>query len=530
MLKRHRRDGMFEFFREMLNHSFVLDAMDESASQTWSHFEQLIDEHRVCAKGSRLSELVPTSGDFFTPLPLRAAWDEYNAKYCVSSRRFVNVSFNEIRHVANLAQIMAYRRSTFSTPPSTPRTTDAAAATTTSPTSSTSSTSPSRPRLSATENGSTLQLITFDGDCTLYSDGASMKHQDLANAMVELILNGVHVGLVTAAGYGHNAPRYEARVQMLLTTLENHPQVNSTAAARFFVLGGECNFLLHCKYAMDPTTNTKRARLEPDTTWMPDELRGCTDESMQELLDVAESSLTKALNDLGMQKKATIIRKSRAVGMYQKPNSGPAQLRRETLDECVLRVQSDLRALGSKVPYCAFNGGNDVFIDIGNKRVGVRGLQSFFKLKSNECLHVGDQFLNTGNDFAARSCCPTVWVTSPMETFYIVRRLLRDVAGNGQEASGEQKASVEEGTGVAIPVVRPTDFAAMRLRAIAAAEAKLDAMEAAEQAAVERTSVVAVAVEVEKKTFAEKRLDAIRAAEARLDQMEKEEAEANLKE
>jgi len=106
--------------------------------------------------------------------------------------------------------------------------------------------------------------------------------------------------------------------------------------------------------------------------------------------------------------------------------------------------------------------------------------------------------------------------------------LLRDVAGNGEEASGEQKASVEEGTGVAVPVVRPTDFAAMRLRAIAAAEAKLDAMEAAEQAAVGRTSVVAVAVE--NKTFAEKRLDAIRAAEARLDQMEKEEAEANLKE
>ena len=42
-----------------------------------------------------------------------------------------------------------------------------------------------------------------------------------------------------------------------------------------------------------------------------------------------------------------------------------------------------------------------------------------------ETLHIGDQFLNTGNDFAARSVCPCVWITSPEETTYILKSILR---------------------------------------------------------------------------------------------------------
>ena len=38
---------------------------------------------------------------------------------------------------------------------------------------------------------------------------------------------------------------------------------------------------------------------------------------------------------------------------------------------------------------------------------------------------IGDQFLNTGNDFAARSICPCVWITSPEETTYILKSILR---------------------------------------------------------------------------------------------------------
>ncbi len=49
---------------------------------------------------------------------------------------------------------------------------------------------------------------------------------------------------------------------------------------------------------------------------------------------------------------------------------------------------------------------------------------SSVRLKS--CLSLlGDQFLNTGNDFAARSICPCVWITSPDETTYILKSILR---------------------------------------------------------------------------------------------------------
>ena len=171
------------------------------------------------------------------------------------------------------------------------------------------------------------------------------------------------------------------------------------------------------------------ASLVPHMDWAPPALAGVTDDEMQELLDVAESTLNEAVEEMRM--KAFLIRKARAVGIVQRADA-KHRLRREQLDESVLRVQYNLRKLGSKVPFCAFNGGNDVFIDIGNKRVGVQALQQYLGdgLEPSQCLHVGDQFLNTGNDFAARSCCPTVWVTSPVETMYICRRLLRVLDGS----------------------------------------------------------------------------------------------------
>lgn len=85
----------------MLMHSFVLDALDTTGADTFSHFEMLIDEHiRMTDKlhaemqsstmhhvsssnvtvQSRLKQLVPSVGTFYTRLPLRKAFDAYNAK------------------------------------------------------------------------------------------------------------------------------------------------------------------------------------------------------------------------------------------------------------------------------------------------------------------------------------------------------------------------------------------------------------------------------------------------------------------
>lgn len=62
---------------------------------------------------------------------------------------------------------------------------------------------------------------------------------------------------------------------------------------------------------------------------------------------------------------------------------------------------------------------------MGNKRVGVEALQAFLGLAKETCLHVGDQFLNTGNDLAARETCACIWITSPRETEKILEHMLR---------------------------------------------------------------------------------------------------------
>ena len=98
---------------------------------------------------------------------------------------------------------------------------------------------------------------------------------------------------------------------------------------------------------------------------------------------------------------------------------------REALDETVLRVQTHLHDhYAGGLPFCAFNGGRDAWVDVGNKRVGVSVLQAYVGAAPADTLHIGDQFLNTGNDYAARDCCPCIWITSPTETEYILRKIL----------------------------------------------------------------------------------------------------------
>ena len=102
-------------------------------------------------------------------------------------------------------------------------------------------------------------------------------------------------------------------------------------------------------------------------------------------------------------------------------------MKREALDELVLRVMESIRSVNPPVtlPFCVFNGGKDAWLDVGNKKVGVEALQAYFGLNNDQCLHVGDQFLNTGNDLAARETCPCIWITSPRETEKILEHILK---------------------------------------------------------------------------------------------------------
>ena len=97
-----------------------------------------------------------------------------------------------------------------------------------------------------------------------------------------------------------------------------------------------------------------------------------------------------------------VLRKERAIGIYpggaemaqQVPvGHGSKKLKREALDEVVLRVMEALRTHTPRItlPFCVFNGGTDAWLDIGNKSVGVAALQAFFNIPQANCLHVGDQ-------------------------------------------------------------------------------------------------------------------------------------------
>ena len=113
MLLTDRKDGLIDWMKEMLFHSFVLNEKDTYCG-TMIYFEELIEEHRSNDEAnystqrdiSRLKQYVPTVGRFFTSLPLHKAFKIYDDKYLISGRNFVAPSFNEIRHILNLAQIM----------------------------------------------------------------------------------------------------------------------------------------------------------------------------------------------------------------------------------------------------------------------------------------------------------------------------------------------------------------------------------------------------------------------------------------
>ncbi|KAL1496099.1 hypothetical protein AB1Y20_014724 [Prymnesium parvum] len=412
----HRSDALIAFIAELLGHSFVLDAMQTTAADTWAHVEELIEEHRQREGAthaadrpllSRLSQAVPSVSSFLTPLPLRAAWMAYDAKYRVSRRRFVPPGFDDIRHVLNLAQVMALQQ------------TD-------------------------------LRLVTFDGDCTLYKDGRDFSDEKLARYISLLLQRGVAVALVTAAVYQYDAVRYMGRLCGLLSYFQQC-DLPADAAARFWVLGGESNYLLSCEAAQDEkgeAVYVLRPRPELwEPLWSPDEA------AVRTLLDTAHQVIEAAATEL--QLRCRIIRKPRSVGLVVggkegkarcPQGSGSSTLRAELLDEVVLRLQAELRELSYRSPvrlppYCAFNGGNDCWVDIGSKREGVAGLCQLLHLPAQSVLHVGDQFLGTGNDYAARDVCPCVWIIDPTETRQVLKHVLKEALGMDRAALKDPRKS-----------------------------------------------------------------------------------------
>lgn len=413
-LKTHRRDQFIEWIKGLLAVPFVLYSeptgvfgngpgvarMAEEAHRRYAEImrdvELMIDDQmskqgRNDAFPSKLRMLVPTAGPFFTRLPLEAAFKYQDRKRYISSRRYVAPSFNDIRLVLNSAQIMA-----------------------------------------VTATGGALQLATFDGDVTLYDDGHSLEPSNpVVSRLLDLLCKGVRVGIVTAAGYT-TADRYYDRLHGLLDAVAESPDLTDAQKKNVIIMGGEDNYL----FEYEPSSPYRLAPV-PRSRWLTPEMATWREPDIAALLDVAEAALRECVRTMNLP--AVIVRKDRAVGIV--PSDPEIRIARESLEETVLVVQRILEAasLGSstggstlappqpvgRVPFCAFNGGRDVFVDIGDKSWGVAVCQQWFGgIPGQNTLHVGDQFLSAGsNDFKARSVGTTAWIASPAETVELLDEL-----------------------------------------------------------------------------------------------------------
>ncbi|KAK8023608.1 hypothetical protein PG993_011674 [Apiospora rasikravindrae] len=409
-LKTHRRDQFIEWIKGLLAVPFVLYSQPTGVFQTagtsFTHMSEeahrryaeimrdvefMLDDHIAHqsdprALQSKLKLLVPTIGQFFTRLPLEAAFKYQDRKRFISSRRFVSPSFNDVRLILNSAQIMA-----------------------------------------VTTYG-TLQLATFDGDVTLYDDGESLlPDSPVISRMIDLMRKNVKIGIVTAAGYT-TADKYYARLHGLLDTIAQSHDLTPQQRQNILIMGGEANYL----FEFSASSPHLLAPI-PRDQWLTPEMASWSDTNIAALLDVAEAALRDCIKTMNLP--ATLMRKDRAVGII--PTEPNNRIPRESLEETVLVVQKILEmSVGGRdfnnnvVPFCAFNGGRDVFVDIGDKSWGVNVCQKWFggggghMIKGENTLHVGDQFLSAGsNDFKARSVGTTAWIANPAETVELLDEL-----------------------------------------------------------------------------------------------------------
>ncbi|TYZ66603.1 hypothetical protein PybrP1_008123 [[Pythium] brassicae (nom. inval.)] len=366
----------------------------------------MIAEHVANPEGSRLKKYLPRVRKMFLPLDLSRAANEYDASKHFLSRKRVPPTFKEVRHILNLATVNAI--------------------------------------------AGHVKLVTFDADDTIYEDGGVIHAASkMVRVVVELLSRGIVVSLVTAAGYPGAPARYEERLRGILDALAPLPPEQR---ARFFVMGGECNYLLETYAAGDADAGQLALRELPGRVWKDGRGERWEEAAVQQLLDVAERVLRDTTALLHMS-AAVILRKDRAVGIV---NTTPhKRFLYENLEEVCLAVQEALR--GVDVPFCAFNGGNDVWVDVGNKALGIQALQKyvlrflppelqgeeFTKIQGRECLHVGDRFTSTGNDTRSRDAATTVWVSDPSETVHIMKKLLKAVDAARSSTSATVTAAAD---------------------------------------------------------------------------------------
>ena len=201
--------------------------------------------------------------------------------------------------------------------------------------------------------GGPLDLVTFDGDVTLYDDGQCLTPENpVIPKILHLMRRGSKIGIVTAAGYTE-AKRYYERLFGLLNAIQAS-DLPLELKQNLIVMGGESNFC----FKFDGNSSDM-LRLVPREEWLLKEMLLWHESDITELLDLAEASLKDTVRNFRME--ALVVRKERAVGII--PKSGH-KFCRETLEETVLIVQKILVCLFYFLMFMAINGG------IGNIRSG----------------------------------------------------------------------------------------------------------------------------------------------------------------
>lgn len=193
-----------------------------------------------------------------------------------------------------------------------------------------------------------VDLVTFDGDVTLYDDGACLTDDNpVILRIMRLLLQGRKVGIVTAAGYTDAAKYYE-RLKGLLDAMYESAEMTDAQRAGLVVMGGESNFLFRYDHA-----SPSRLSYVPREEWLLEEMKTWQEGDITRLLDIAESSLRACASNLNLP--VAVLRKDRAVGVYPTERG---RISREQLEETVLVVQNTVERseVGARLPFCAFNG------------------------------------------------------------------------------------------------------------------------------------------------------------------------------
>lgn len=406
---------IFEDVESLVENTILLDRLNEKRT------------HNSNLPTTRLRQLVPSIGRFFTHLPLTEAFKVEDERRAISRRRFVSPSFNDVRMILNTAQLLALSQI-----------------------------------YNDTTNDAKLKLITFDGDVTLYDDGKCLQEDDpIVDRLMKLLSLDLFVGVVTAAGYPgqQGAQQYYERLKGLIDAIKKSTVLTLKQKENLLVMGGESNYLFRF------SNELQQFKFIGADEWYLPIMLNWNKIKIKYIMEIMHRHLIYLQMKFDLGKNTTIILKERSAGIV--PNAG-FRILREFLEEMVLSCslklndllakiaepefiathmtqlglkvkESDVLPLEEEITVCTFNGGSDVWVDIGDKALGVESLQKYLckddtihhicPIQKSESLHIGDQFASIGaNDFKARLSACTVWIASPKETVAALDDLIEHIA------------------------------------------------------------------------------------------------------